>query len=154
MYRKQVAIDGEHCILEILDTAGQEEYKAMRDQYIRNGQGFLLVYSIANRRSFEELNEFKDAVLRNKDCDKYPMVVIGNKCDLESAREVSTIEGQELAKSYFCPFLETSAKTRLRVEDCFYEVVREIRKQPGQGPISNSTTPKPSKPKKKGCTIL
>lgn len=73
MYRKQVSIDNEPCVLEILDTAGQEEYSAMRDQYIRSGQGFLIVYSIANRRSFEELGEFREAILRVKDTDRFPM---------------------------------------------------------------------------------
>jgi len=92
---------------------GQEEYSAMRDQYIRSGQGFLVVYSIANRRSFEELGEFREAILRVKDAEHFPMIIVGNKCDLESSREVSTMEGQELAKSYNCPFVETSAKTRM-----------------------------------------
>ena len=55
----QVTIDEETCLLDILDTAGQEEYSAMRDQYMRSGQGFLCVYSITNRGSFEELKSFR-----------------------------------------------------------------------------------------------
>lgn len=152
MYRKQVSIDNEPCVLEILDTAGQEEYSAMRDQYIRSGQGFLIVYSIANRRSFEELGEFRDAILRVKDAEKFPMIIVGNKSDLEASREVSTIEGQELAKSYGCPFVETSAKTRTRVDDCFFELVKEIRRYEVVDPPAGGKAPKTSR--RGGCSIL
>ena len=56
------------------------------------------------------------------------MVLIGNKCDLESERQVTTGEGQDLAKSFGCPFFESSAKTRINVEESFYQLVREIRR--------------------------
>lgn len=88
-YRKQVIIDDETCLLDILDTAGQEEYSAMRDQYSRSGEGFLMVYSITSRESFDELASFRDHILRVKDTDKVPMVVVGNKSDVaEKERQV------------------------------------------------------------------
>lgn len=62
----------------------------MREQYMRTGEGFLLVYSIENRQSFEEIMTFQQQILRVKDKDYFPMIVVGNKCDLESQREVST----------------------------------------------------------------
>jgi small GTP-binding protein len=74
----------------VLDTAGQEEYSAMREQYMRTGEGFLLVYSITSRQSFEEILTFQQQILRVKDKDYFPMIVVGNKCDLENEREVST----------------------------------------------------------------
>lgn len=76
-------------MLDVLDTAGQEEYSAMREQYMRTGEGFLLVYSITSRQSFEEITTFQQQILRVKDKDYFPMVVVGNKCDLESEREVT-----------------------------------------------------------------
>jgi small GTP-binding protein len=82
-------IDDEVALLDVLDTAGQEEYSAMREQYMRTGEGFLLVYSITSRQSFEEITTFQQQILRVKDKDYFPMVVVGNKCDLESEREVS-----------------------------------------------------------------
>jgi GTPase KRas protein len=109
-YRKQVTIDDETCLLDILDTAGQEEYSAMRDQYMRTGQGFICVYAVTSRSAFDEITSFREQILRVKDEDKVPMVLAGNKCDLEEERQVTTVEGQDLAKSFGCPFYETSAK--------------------------------------------
>ncbi|KAF3125062.1 Ras GTPase [Orbilia oligospora] len=109
-YRKQCVIDDEVALLDVLDTAGQEEYSAMREQYMRTGEGFLLVYSITSRTSFEEIIQFQQQILRVKDKDYFPLVVVGNKCDLETERQ------------------ETSAKARINVDESFYELVREIRR--------------------------
>ncbi|KAG1467840.1 hypothetical protein G6F56_004187 [Rhizopus delemar] len=127
-YRKQCVIDEETALLDVLDTAGQEEYSAMREQYMRNGEGFVLVYSITSRLSFEEINTFYQQIRRVKDRDFFPMILVGNKCDLESERMVSAQEGKDQAKNFNCPFNEASAKQRIRVDDVFYEVVREIRR--------------------------
>lgn len=88
-YRKQCVIDDEVALLDVLDTAGQEEYSAMREQYMRTGEGFLLVYSITSRQSFEEIKTFQQQILRVKDKDYFPIIVVGNKCDLEGERQVS-----------------------------------------------------------------
>ncbi|XP_035309513.1 GTPase KRas-like isoform X4 [Cricetulus griseus] len=125
-YRKQVVIDGEICHLDILDTAGQEEYSAMRDQYMRTGEGFLCVFAMNNTKSFEAIHHYREQIKRVKDAEDVPMVLVGNKCDLPS-RAVDTKQAQDLAGSYGIPFIETSAKTRQRVEDAFYTLVREIR---------------------------
>ena len=82
----------------MLDTAGQEEYSAMREQYMRTGEGFLLVYSITSQQSFEEIKTFQQQILRVKDKDYFPMIVVGNKCDLDGEREVS-VEGTRLPLS-------------------------------------------------------
>ncbi|WFD06416.1 RAS1 protein [Malassezia vespertilionis] len=126
-YRKQCVIDEEVALLDVLDTAGQEEYSAMREQYMRTGEGFLLVYSITSRNSFEEVATFFRQVLRVKDKDYVPVVIVANKCDLETERQVSTSEGYELAKHFGCPFVETSAKQRVNVDEAFNDLVREIR---------------------------
>lgn len=72
-YRKQVNIDNETCLLDILDTAGQEEYSAMRDSYMRTGQGFILTFSITSRQSFNEATVFRDQIHRVKDADHVPI---------------------------------------------------------------------------------
>ncbi|CAG8587816.1 7405_t:CDS:2 [Paraglomus brasilianum] len=127
-YRKQCIIDDEVALLDVLDTAGQEEYSAMREQYMRTGEGFLLVYSITSRNSFEEITAFHQQILRVKDKDYFPIIVVANKCDLEMERQVSGHEGRELAKHFGCRFIETSAKQRINVDEAFYNLVREIRR--------------------------
>eukprot|EP00026_Physarum_polycephalum_P001882 Phypoly_transcript_01885.p1 GENE.Phypoly_transcript_01885~~Phypoly_transcript_01885.p1 ORF type:complete len:979 (+),score=188.07 Phypoly_transcript_01885:120-3056(+) len=118
--------DNQTCLLDILDTAGQEEYSAMRDQYYRTGQGFLLVYSITSRSSFDEARYIHEQILRVKDSDSVPIILVGNKIDLDSERQVSSREGQDLARALGCSFIETSAKTRMNVEEAFFDLVREI----------------------------
>ncbi|KAF9929512.1 Ras GTPase [Linnemannia zychae] len=127
-YRKQCVIDEEVALLDVLDTAGQEEYSAMREQYMRTGEGFLLVYSITSRNSFEEISTFYQQILRVKDKDVFPIILVANKCDLEHERQVSTHEGRELAKQFGSRLIETSAKQRINVDEAFYNLVREIRR--------------------------
>ncbi|KAJ2034035.1 RAS2 protein, partial [Coemansia sp. S2] len=107
-YRKQVVIDDQPCVLEVLDTAGQEEYTALRDQWIRDGEGFLLVYSITSRSTFERVERFRDQIIRVKDQDNVPMMLVGNKCDKAQEREVSFQEGQAMARRLGCDFVESS----------------------------------------------
>ncbi|CCM02289.1 uncharacterized protein FIBRA_04377 [Fibroporia radiculosa] len=127
-YRKQCVIDDEVALLDVLDTAGQEEYGAMREQYMRTGEGFLLVYSITSRPSFEEITIFHQQILRVKDQDSFPVVVVANKSDLEYERQVGMNEGRDLAKHFGCKFIETSAKQRINVDEAFSSLVREIRR--------------------------
>jgi GTPase KRas protein len=147
-YRKQVMIDDETALLDILDTAGQEEFSSMQDQWMRDGKGFLLVYNIISRPTFDEVSLLHEKILRTKDCDRVPMVLVGNKCDLKDERQVEYNEGAELAKKWNCQFFETSAKIKLNNEACFFELVREIRRANKQQNGGKSAT------KKKLCTIL
>ncbi|KAG2373211.1 hypothetical protein C9374_012314 [Naegleria lovaniensis] len=149
-YRKHAKVDDKPCFLEILDTAGQEEYKALRDQYMRTGDGFLLVYSVIDRKTFEEINDFYEQILRVKDAEKVPMVLVGNKCDLESERVINADEGKQFAKQLGIPSLETSAKQRLNVDEAFMALVREVRKSK---PSNTGPQKKPSSGKK-GCNLL
>lgn len=154
-YRKQMVIDDEACMLEILDTAGQEELTALRDQWIRGAEGFIIVYSITARGSFEQVSLFRQQILRVHDVDDMPMIIVGNKCDLENMREVSTLEGKELAKSFRnASFLEASAKNRHNIEEIFVDVVRTVRKKRG-GPVNPAHAKKAKSGKSsKGCLIL
>ncbi|RLW10093.1 hypothetical protein DV515_00002490 [Chloebia gouldiae] len=87
-YTKQCVIDERAARLDILDTAGQEEFGAMREQYMRTGEGFLLVFSVTDRGSFEEIYKFQRQILRVKDRDEFPMILVGNKADLDHQRQV------------------------------------------------------------------
>ncbi|KAH9057826.1 protein ras-1 [Lactarius vividus] len=97
-YRKQCVIDGEDALVDVLDTAGQEEFSAMREQYMRHGEGFLLVYSITDRDSFDSISAYHQQISRVKDTESVPIVLVGNKCDLENERRVDK-NGTSL-----CPF--------------------------------------------------
>lgn len=138
-YRKQVVIDNEVQVLDILDTAGQEEYSAMREQYMRTGEGFLLVYSITSETSFEELMTYYQQIQRVKDSDYVPIVIVGNKSDLEDERQVSYEDGMKLAKQLNSPFMETSAKQNINVEEAFYTLSRIVRDNGGKYNPHNNT---------------
>jgi GTPase KRas protein len=112
----------------LFPTPPPQTNSAMREQYMRNGEGFLLVYSITSRQSFEEINTFYQQICRVKDRDVFPMVLIANKSDLEKDRQVSSHEGRDLARNFGCTFVETSAKQRVNVDEAFFHVVRDIRR--------------------------
>jgi len=160
-YCKQCVIDGVDSTLDITDTAGQEEYRGLwGDKFMRNGDGFLCVYSITSRSSFEELEVFRDQILRAKDVDKCPIIILGNKCDLQEYREVTEVEGREFAKKSSALFMETSAKERINIEEAFYAIVRNIKESrtvvaPASAPASNKSKPEPSEAEgEEGCCVL
>jgi len=126
-YRKQIVIDKEKCQLEIIDTAGQKEFCSMRDQYMRTGDGFLLVFAVNNAKSYQDALNCREQIRRIRQNGKVPMVLVGNKCDL-STRSMDMGQAKDVAKSYNIPFIETSAKLREGVDDAFYTLVREIRR--------------------------
>merc|ERR1712241_383548 len=133
-YRKQVEVDGQQCMLEILDTAGTEQFTAMRDLYMKNGQGFVLVYSITSQSTLQDLQEIREQILRVKDTDDVPLVLVGNKCDLEGERAVGRDQGAALARSWGnTSFMETSAKSKINVNEMFCDLVRQINRRGGDG---------------------
>mmetsp|Transcript_32901 Transcript_32901/g.51433 ORF Transcript_32901/g.51433 Transcript_32901/m.51433 type:complete len:187 (-) Transcript_32901:124-684(-) len=125
-YRKTVEVDNSARLLDIMDTAGQEEYAALRGQYIKGGDGFLLIYSVEERASFDALHKIRTQILRIKEsAQDIPMLLLGNKCDLPS-RDVTEEDGNELAAKWRCKFLEASAKTNHNIDKAFCDLVRNI----------------------------
>ncbi|XP_033629127.1 ras-related protein R-Ras2-like [Asterias rubens] len=154
-YTKQCVIDNIVAKLDILDTAGQDEFNAMREQYMRTGDGFLLVYSLTNRTSFEEIIKFHKQILRVKDRDEYPMILVANKADLNDQRAVSSSEAQELGKQLKVEVIEASAKTRMNVDQSFHQLVRTIRKfQAEENPPMLQRPSKSSSDKQSCCALL
>jgi len=117
-------------MLKIYDTAGQDEFNAVRDQYIRLGDGLIVCYSVTSSASFKELPalQLKISTLAKN----APVLLYGNKIDMEENREVSTQEGNELAANYGWKFLEGSAKGKINVTESFQEIVRSIRERMGE----------------------
>jgi GTPase KRas protein len=129
--QKWLVVDDHVVYLEILGAAaGQEEYSTMSERYMRFSEGYMLIYSVTSRASFDSISRLCRQLLRIKDTNYFPMIVVGNHCDRESDRQVSKEEGEALARSFGCPFLEASvdAEQRGNVKEAFYDLVREIRR--------------------------
>ncbi|KAF8987043.1 small GTPase superfamily, partial [Cyathus striatus] len=122
---KQCLVDNEFAFLDV-NIAGCEGYAAERKY--TSGEGFLLVYSVRSRSSFEMIRNLHQRILWVKLGKPVPIVLVGNKCDFEyQLRAVSMDEGYDLANQLGCPFIETSAKERTNVDEAYYNLVREIR---------------------------
>ncbi|KAI8039333.1 hypothetical protein M5D96_008056 [Drosophila gunungcola] len=133
-------IDDVPAKLDILDTAGQEEFSAMREQYMRSGEGFLLVFALNDHSSFDEIPKFQRQILRVKDRDEFPMLM------------VSLEEAQNTSRSLMMPYIECSAKLRINVDQAFHELVRIVRKfQIAERPFIEQSYKK--KGKRKCCLI-
>ncbi|XP_030185042.1 ras-related protein M-Ras isoform X1 [Lynx canadensis] len=129
-YLKHTEIDNQWAILDVLDTAGQEEFSAMREQYMRTGDGFLIVYSVTDKASFEHVDRFHQLILRVKDRESFPMILVANKVDLMHLRKITREQGKEMATKHNIPYIETSAKDPpLNVDKAFHDLVRVIRQQ-------------------------
>lgn len=151
-YRKKVVLDGEEVQIDILDTAGQEDYAAIRDNYFRSGEGFLCVFSITEEDSFQATQEFREQILRVKGDSNIPFILVGNKADLSGSRQVQLATANNKATEWQVPYVETSAKTRENVDKVFYDLMREIRSRK----VSDDSAGKTDKVKnkKKKCCIL
>ncbi|KAM9439273.1 v-ral simian leukemia viral oncogene homolog Ab (ras related) [Clarias gariepinus] len=126
-YRKKVVLDGEEVQIDILDTAGQEDYAAIRDNYFRSGEGFLCVFSITESESFAATADFRDQIIRVKEDENVPFLLVGNKSDLEDRRQVGAEEAKARADQWGVSYVETSAKTRANVDKVFFDLMRGIR---------------------------
>ena len=142
-YKKEVELDGQQYLLEIVDTTGTEQFTAMRDLYMKQSNGFVLVYSITNKSSFNALRDIREQIVRVRDCDIFPMIVVGNHCDMETERIVSTEEGRALAEEFNAEFIESSAKSEINIDKIFHELIKKM-----------NASGKPKKDGKKGCSLL
>ncbi|XP_025095274.1 ras-related protein Ral-A-like isoform X2 [Pomacea canaliculata] len=153
-YRKKVVLDGEEVQIDILDTAGQEDYAAIRDNYFRTGEGFLCVFSIKEQESFQATQEFREQILRVKGDESIPFLLVGNMIDLKDQRQVSYEEALKRAQEWNVQYVETSAKTRVNVDKAFYDLMRAIRARKMEATKQNNGKQKKRVKQKKKCVIL
>ncbi|GME75550.1 unnamed protein product [[Candida] boidinii] len=154
-YRHYCDIDSNPVSLDILDTAGQEEYSSMRDLYMKTGEGFLLVFSLTDRNTFEEISNFYNQIMRVKGetTSFVPSILVGNKSDLIDERQVGKEEAINLAKQIGSAYIETSAKSGVNVTEAFYNLVRMIVKGSINGSgLENTIVPDPNSPSNKLVT--
>jgi GTPase KRas protein len=132
-YIMEVVVNDQQCTLEIIDTAGVDEYSHFGDEWIRANEGFILVYSISSRLSFTRIQGLYDQIQKIKksthphSSSRVPIVLVGNKVDI-AKRKVSLLEGEGMARKLGCKFLEASAKDGGNVEESFYTIVRQLQK--------------------------
>jgi len=131
---------GRGVTLVIVKAHNLAQFTAMRDMYLTMGKGFLLVYSIADRASFEEIVRWHQLLneTRRRDLSQWgkgpcAALVVGAKCDLQAERVVSEEEGRALATSLGCGFMECSAKEEINVDEVFNEVATGYMRQIGRG---------------------
>lgn len=142
-----VNIDKENAHIAILDTAGQGDYQSLLDTWIDFGEGFLLVFAINDKTSFNELDKRKskiDLIKKNKNT---PVVLIGNKSDLKDSREVSKEEAEKKAKTWGTVYIETSALENVNCKEAFIECAKRIKEK---RKFEEQQTSKNDKRKEKG----
>ena len=125
---RTIEVDTKDVRLQIWDTAGQERFKTITSAYYKGSQGIIVAYDITDRSSFANVIEWMNQIEKNADC-LIAKMLIGNKKDLDSQREVSYEEGKELADHYNIKFMETSAKESMNVEESFIAMAKDIKDQ-------------------------
>eukprot|EP01017_Pseudomicrothorax_dubius_P038154 TRINITY_DN5679_c0_g2_i6.p1 TRINITY_DN5679_c0_g2~~TRINITY_DN5679_c0_g2_i6.p1 ORF type:complete len:223 (+),score=59.83 TRINITY_DN5679_c0_g2_i6:67-735(+) len=131
---RMVTIDSKNIKLQVWDTAGQESFRSITRSYYRSAAGALLVYDITRRESFNHISRWLEEARQNGN-PYMTFILVGNKCDLESERQVTFAEGERFAKENDLIFLETSAKTAMNVEESFLRTAREIYDKVSRGKI-------------------
>ena len=119
--------NGKKYSVNFFDTAGQERFRAMSFNLIKKCDGILLIYDITDKESFESIPQWMENIQDNKGLD-YPIILCGNKIDLENERVISKKEGEELAQKFGITFFETSNKDGKNVEKAAFELINQIIK--------------------------
>lgn len=155
-YRTTINVNNQDIILNILDTAGQEEFYALRDQYMRSGDGYIIVFSITSVTSFLEVNAIKEQLNIVLDADNntlIPIILVGNKCDLEEYRQVQSSDAQRLAEEWRVKYFETSAKNKTNINRIFEELVYLIEAN-NQTNIQNTSNQNEHSHYNHNCCVL
>ena len=129
-YSKNIKIKGEDCSLEIVDTGGAEDYLKNLDVWIRFSEGFMLVYSINDKETFDGLKIRYDEIVKCKKEKKYSVIIVGNKKDLEKEREVSKEEVEKFCSENLLKYYEVSAQDDNddKIEKIFLKIAKKIFK--------------------------
>jgi Ras-related protein Rab-8A len=122
---RTVTVDDKRYKLQIWDTSGHERFRTITVAYFRGANGILLVYDVTNEKSFDDIKNWVRSIHYHSPRN-VNMMLIGNKCDIKNDRVIDTEKGQKLADEYHMPFLETSAKNSINVEDAFISLVTDI----------------------------
>ncbi|RLV87276.1 GTP-binding protein [Meyerozyma sp. JA9] len=125
-FSKTIEFKNQEYAIEILDTAGQDEFSMMSEKHLIGVHGYLLVYSVTSRQSFEMVEVIRDKILNAIGNDNIPLVLVGNKSDLEYQRQVDHADGVKLAERFGCPFMESSVKENINVNSVFETLIDRV----------------------------
>ena len=124
--KKRIELEnGKKVNVKFYDTSGQERYHSLSANFIKNADGIVLMYDITNRESFDTISRWWNNILEHKEKD-FPVILVGNKCDLKDERKVQKEEGEKIAKEYNVKFYEASNKDGINVEESFRELINII----------------------------
>jgi len=129
---KNLFCDDKKVKLQIWDTAGQEKFRSIMKTYYKGATGIILTYSIADRKSFQNVENWLKQIQIHASAD-VNVVLVGNKCDI-TERDVTTAEGQQLAQKHSLEFFETSAKEGNNVNEVFYHLAKVIKTKQEENP--------------------
>jgi len=132
---RTIQLDGKTIKLQIWDTAGQERFRTITSSYYRGAHGIIVVYDTTDSESFEHVKTWLHEIDRYAS-ENVNKLLVGNKSDLTSKRQVETESAKEFADSVNIPFLETSAKNATNVEDAFMTMAGEIKKRMASAPMA------------------
>lgn len=122
---KYLNINKKKVKVQIWDTTGQERYQVLAKNCFNSSDGFIIVYDITNRKSYNNINNWIQQI--NESAPNHSKCVIfGNKSDLNESRQVKLNEGKELTKKYNYKFFETSAKDGINLNEGFESLIKEI----------------------------
>ena len=147
-----LVIDQKQVKVQVWDTAGQEQFRAVVSHYYRGAAGALVVYSITDRKSFEDVQKWLSEFHANTERGATVTMLVGNKSDLAEERRVTTDEGRRFAEENKLLFLETSAKTAENVAEAFTGLVTQVYRSlcmTDTARTSDKTTPAPKESTRK-----
>ena len=137
---------------KIFDTAGQERFKSISQNYIKKADGILLMYDISNKQSFDNIGNWMQTINDNNSSIKISVVLVATKCDLIKERVISKENGEKLAEDFGIHFYETSSKDNINVEKAFYDIAQQIiEKNKGKKVFENNLDLNKKLNKKKEC---
>ncbi|KAK5837637.1 hypothetical protein PVK06_006364 [Gossypium arboreum] len=133
---RTVELDGKTIKLQIWDTAGQERFRTITSSYYRGAHGIIIVYDVTEMESFNSVKQWLNEIDRYAN-DSVCKLLVGNKCDLVENKVVDTQRAKAFADELGIPFLETSAKDAINVEQAFLTMAGAIKKKMGNQPTAN-----------------
>jgi Ras-related protein Rab-2A len=126
---RMININNKNYKLNVWDTAGQESFRSITRAYYRSSAAVILVYDITNYKTFIALDKWIREINYNITASNPPMILIGNKCDLDAKREVTYDQGKDFADRNKMLFIEVSARQRINIEEAFIELTKVLIKR-------------------------